>query len=235
MRGRLHSSHQGGREEAPLLRSRESLVRKENLGAWERAFAVALFLTLAVPHASQGQSEPPACPPEPRPPDRVGAFSLHDSSRAYPPGTRYRYADNDSLRLDVFVYPISEAGTIPGPEHKRAALREQVAAFKETLAEGLKRGWYERYEIATEETADVATGSDLIPGTRVSYAEGTSDEDVFVSFYSIHALACSFAKVRATMRFDYVERSGWPMDVQAFSQELVAALASRVPTKPPSQ
>jgi hypothetical protein len=129
-------------------------------------------------------------------------------------GSLYRYGDGSATRVTVFIYPIPrERLAAPLP-----ALIGAKTAFIQGMADGVRRGWYDTYEVAEDASIAVQTPLGRVPGQAVLVA-AAANQQVFAEAFYIFAINSSFVKIRATF-----PRSPEPPRLRRFVEELVSNL-----------
>jgi hypothetical protein len=82
-------------------------------------------------------------------------------------GTAYRYTDGGSLRLDLFVYPLSPTARRAG-DSPRLQAQAEAQLLRTNLPEGRNRGWFTSYEIIADSMVILQLPSGTLEGSHMA-------------------------------------------------------------------
>ena len=151
-------------------------------------------------------------------PTTVRSYRLTESYpiEGHPQDRGFRYTDGSATRVSVFVYPADSAAAIAEP---RKVVAQEGPLFSESLPIGVRRGWYDAYNIAFAHADSLDVAGQLVFG-HVTAAPTKRAGRVNVEFQYLYLVGTRFVKVRAS-----VPAEGWQnTDIPLFAQELIGVL-----------
>jgi|GEM_PF-6985486 len=154
-------------------------------------------------------------------PERVGEFTIVETSRYPDPslGTLYRYRDGSALQPDVYVYPLTGTARGGGDAPVDRA-RAESRLFLATLPISQRRGAFQRFRVIAD--GPIPAGPDGgIEGWHVA-AELVEPGQVRRTHQHLFAIGDELIKVRTTFGEDEDREAA----LGAFLVELLKAMSS---------
>ena len=178
-----------------LIRIEASHPKEREAAAEIDQFAEALTRDVGDPDAEDRTTTAALVPTK-----RIGGYEHVDTQR-YPTasaGTQYRYKDSTGHEADVYVYT-GDIARFKGDD--MAALKDEVAGFRELLPAGRERGYYSSYSIESDTLLTVRVGERDHPVHRIRMAM-TRENRPQDSYFYLAVLGGHFVKVRITQPRD---------------------------------